>query len=444
MKSTSNLLNDTSSGSWTSPVKEKNISLSVKYLKTFEGVVKQINITTEEIWNESNVEFVICNRTDENCSNVTLNKINGRVYKSKIRNLPNLLPDYKNSNSTDFILSVVTTHQAYNQGIKIEFSNKRPPNHKMYCVFFNFNTSNWSEEGCAWGGALNPTTCTCNHLSAFTILMSKTPEEIPYSDMLTYIGLGLSIFSLFLCLVIEFVVWNTVVKSNIAHFRHTVLVNLALCLLIAHCTFLAGSFTKQTSSQWCFALTVMKHFCFLAAFFWMLCMSMGLLHQMIFVFVQLRKKVYLGLCFSLGYVLPLFIVICTVITYGNGAADSYYSMDTCWLLYESSLHGSIHAFVIPVGVIVLVNIFTMVVVITRILKPTLSEGKSNDEKETIRSVIRIVVLLTPSLGLTWIFGFLILMIDFTTHPFSDIVHYAFTFFNSFQVRINHPLHHSLL
>lgn len=447
VKSTSNLLNNTLLNTWKPPVLNSNFTLAVKYLKTFEDVVKQISVDTDnQTFSESNVELMICNETDERCRKTfkfeLSNKTSGKIYQSKIMNLPTLLPDYNNSTTTEYILSVVSSNQA-NQTISIDFPNRRLPNHRMFCVYFDFNISNWNDQGCTWGGANNPNNCICNHLSAFTSLMSRTPEEIPSLDILTYIGLGVSIISLFLCLVIEFVVWNTVVKSNIAHFRHTVLVNLALCLLVAHCSFLAASSPIDTS-QWCLSFTVIKHFCFLAAFFWMLCMSMGLLHQLIFVFVQLRKKVYLGLCFSLGYVIPLVIVMCTVVTYDNGAVQSYYTNETCWLIYDGVLQGSIHAFVIPVGIIVLVNMFTMVVVITRILKPTLSEGKSHDEKEIIRSVIRTVVLLTPSLGLTWVFGFFVLTIDLTLSPFAEIVNYGFTFFNSFQVRINHPLHHSLL
>lgn len=445
VKSSSNLLNTSLLQNWNLPVAETNYSLAVTYLKAVEGVVNRIETTMDEAYNEENVQLMICNKSVKECSdrfNITFSdKTEGIVYQTRIKNLPSLLPKFQNSDPSEFILSVT----ANNAGkISMKFPIQRLPNHQIFCVYFNFTKSAWSDEGCKWGGALRPNLCTCNHLSAFASLMSKTAVKLIYMNELTYTGLGFSICSLVLCLAIEFVVWNTVVKSNISHFRHTVLVNIALCLLIAHCSFLGASSQNSTISQWCLAFTVMKHFCFLAVFFWMLCMSMGLLHQMIFVFVQLRKKVYLGLCFFLGYVCPLFIVICTVITYDNGAVDSYYENETCWLKYDGALRGSIHTFVIPVGVTVLVNMFTVVVVISRILKPTLSEGKSHDEKETVRSVIRTVVLLTPTLGITWIFGFFVLMVDLTMDPVAQIVNYAFTFFNSFQVSINHPVLHYLL
>ncbi|XP_053093427.1 adhesion G-protein coupled receptor F2 isoform X2 [Pangasianodon hypophthalmus] len=438
MKTSSNLLNDSLLINWKDNDKKpsnQTHSLAVKYLSAIEGFVNRIETTMDEPHTEENVQLLICNISVEKCStafNITFpdekEKIK-TVYQTRINNLPGLLPKFKDNDPSEFLLSV--TAESVHR-ILIEFPTKRLPNHQILCLHFNFTTSEWSTEGCSWGGVHKPNLCECNHLSVFTSLMSKKAVELMYMTEITKTGLVFSICSLVLCLAIEFVVWNTVVKSNISHFRHTVLVNITLCLLVAHCSFLAASSPGSSANQWCLALTVMKHFCFLAVFFWMLCMSMGLLHQMIFVFVQLRKKVYLGLCFSLGYICPLLIVICAIITYDNGAADSYYVNETCWLKYESVLRGSIHTFVIPVGVIVLVNMFTMVVVISRILKPTLSEGKTHDEKEIVRSVIRTVVLLTPTLGITWIFGFFVLTLDLTMAPLAQIVNYGFTFFNSFQ------------
>ncbi|XP_047677319.1 adhesion G-protein coupled receptor F1 isoform X2 [Tachysurus fulvidraco] len=433
LKSSSNLLNDSLLDNWQSPL-NNTYTLPILYLKAVEGMVSRINVSMQKPIEEKNVQLMICNTSVSTCTdefniNFTDKTATETVYQTRIKNLYDLLPNYENSVPSEFILSVTANKSGK---ILMNFPKQRLPNHKIFCVFFNFTTRNWSDNGCIWGGVLQPNTCTCDHFSAFTSLMSSEPVELPYMNMITYTGLGFSICSLVLCLAIEFVVWNTVVKSNISHFRHTVLVNIALCLLLAHCGFLASSTKNSTLSQWCQSLTVLKHFCFLAVFFWMLCMSMGLLHQMIFVFVQLRKKVYLGLCFFLGYVCPLFIVISAVITYDNGKLDSYYVNETCWLKYEGELKGSIHSFVIPVGVIVLVNMFTMVVVISRILKPTLSEGKSYDEKEVVRSVIRTVVLLTPTLGITWIFGFFIPSTDLTYEPFAQIVNYGFAAFNSFQ------------
>ncbi|XP_049319257.1 adhesion G-protein coupled receptor F3 [Astyanax mexicanus] len=438
-KSTSNLLNGSLNDSWKSY--NVNESLASTYLKAIEDVINQTYLPTGHTDNDliqENVQITIYKGSDANSTSINSFKVNATcqsnspTVQTAIKNLASKLPNNLNKQETDpsdIILSVIADNC---NKIKLELRKDRLPNHEMYCVFWNFNTSQWSDEGCKWGGVDNPNICECQHLSAFTILMAKEPIKLLYNEELTYAGLGLSIGSLTLCLVIEFLVWNAVVKSNIAHFRHTVLVNIMVSLLIADCSFLASPTPSSNPSNWCLSLTVMKHFCYLAVFFWMMCLGLGLLHQVIFVFVHLRKKVYLGLCFFLGYVCPLLIVVVTFISHNNGATGSYYSTETCWLMYKGVLKGSIYAFLLPVFVIVFVNMFTMAIVISRILKPTLSEGSSHDEKEVARSIVKTVVLLTPTLGITWILGLFMQMLDLTKQPYAQIVNYAFTFFNSFQ------------
>ncbi|XP_017555433.1 adhesion G-protein coupled receptor F3-like isoform X3 [Pygocentrus nattereri] len=443
LKSLSNLLNGSLNDSWRPVGNEGNYTLALKYLRAVDGIINQTKFATAtNQFQQENVQVKIYNKSDpstqktfssefgvsvsitETVSNVSVQT----AFKNLGSKLPNTL-DGKETVPSEIILLVKADKKTK---ISAEYNQQRLPNHEMYCVYLNEDNSTWSEGGCKWGGVSKPKLCTCDHLSAFTILMAKHPIELKYMEELTYTGLGFSIVSLTLCLVIEFLVWNAVVKTNIAHFRHTVLVNITVCLLIAHCSFLAAPVPSASPPYWCLPLTVMKHFCFLAAFFWMLCLSLGLLHQVIFVFVHLRKKVYLGLCLFLGYICPLVIVIVTFITYDNGRPGSYYSGETCWLIYEAALKGSIHAFLFPVFIIVFVNMFTMVVVISRILKPNLSEGSSHDEKEVARSIVKTIVLLTPTLGITWILGLFVLMLDLTTTPYAQIVNYAFTFFNSFQ------------
>ncbi|KAL7862174.1 hypothetical protein SRHO_G00136150 [Serrasalmus rhombeus] len=444
LSSSSNLLNGSLNDSWRPVGNVGNYALALKYLRTVEGIIDQTNLinihkTDMSQLQQTNVQ-IIYNKSDPSTPQtfssdfgVSVTEISSNIsVQTAFKNLGSKLPSTLNNIETvpsETVLSVIGDKKTK---ISVEYNQERLPNHEMYCVYWDDINSEWSEEGCKWGGVSKPKLCMCEHLSAFTILMAKHPIELKYMEELTYTGLGFSIVSLTLCLVIEFLVWNAVVKTNIAHFRHTVLVNITVCLLIAHCSFLAAPVPSASPHYWCLPLTVMKHFCFLAAFFWMLCLSLGLLHQVIFVFVHLRKKVYLGLCLFLGYICPLVIVIVTFITYDNGRPGSYYSGETCWLIYEAALKGSIHAFLFPVFIIVFVNMFTMVVVISRILKPNLSEGSSHDEKEVARSIVKTIVLLTPTLGITWILGLFVLMLDLTTTPYAQIVNYAFTFFNSFQ------------
>ncbi|XP_016370669.1 adhesion G protein-coupled receptor F5-like [Sinocyclocheilus rhinocerous] len=430
----SNALNKT--GAWNNP-QTKNTDLSVTYLQTIEQIILNSNLTMNHPQNSYNVKLAVCNKTGgAHCSNFNASvSPDDRVVVVAFRNLHEILPQYEKRPLETTILSVTTVNnekKSISVQMTFDYGEKRLRNHEMYCVFWDEKNSTWSSEGCKWGGAENQKLCTCTHNSAFTVMMSKNAETLPYMKELTYVGLGISVVSLVLCLIIEFLVWEAVVKSDISNFRHAALVNISLCLLFAHCGFLASSDPKAIPEHWCSILTVAKHFFFLAVFFWMLCLSVVLLHQMIFVFDQLRKKVFLVLSITVGYVCPLICVATTYITFENGKEGKYYSTDTCWLIYQGVLKGSLFSFVIPALTIVMVNLFTLVVVIMKIVTPAVSDSKAQDHKDVAKGMIKTVVFLSPVLGITWLLGVLVLHLDLTQKPFAQIVSYAFTLFNSLQ------------
>uniref|UniRef100_A0A3P9C4J4 G-protein coupled receptors family 2 profile 2 domain-containing protein n=1 Tax=Maylandia zebra TaxID=106582 RepID=A0A3P9C4J4_9CICH len=227
----------------------------------------------------------------------------------------------------------------------------RPRHFELQCVSWNYNQSKWTDEGCVWGGASKPDECTCNHLTSFAILMSRYPIKIPYMTEITYAGLSASVVSLVISLLIELIVWSKVVKTNTLHLRHTAHVNISLCLLVADCSFLASSQPKSISEIWCRIAALLKHFCYLAMFFWMLSLSTMLLHQAVFLFHKVGKKTYLRFSLILGYVCPFLIVFITFLTNNGGAQDAYFSLETCWLVYSGLLKGTIYTFILPVGII---------------------------------------------------------------------------------------------
>uniref|UniRef100_A0A8C7FLR0 Adhesion G protein-coupled receptor F3b n=1 Tax=Oncorhynchus kisutch TaxID=8019 RepID=A0A8C7FLR0_ONCKI len=370
--------------------------------------------------------------------NVTVTMGTGSMMVKTIgfKSLSNYLPKLQQTDADPNSIVVSTSIGQGSADISIDFQliSERPRNHKIQCVYWDFTISQWSGKGCVWGGPDNENHCECTHLSSFTTLMSKKPENLPYMTEITYVGLGVSIVSLLSCLVIECLVWKSVVKSSVSYCRHTAHINICLCLLVADCSFLASAFPDMIPENWCQIFVVIKHLCYLAMFFWMLCLSIMVLHQMIFMFHQMSKKVCLGLCFSVGYCCPLLIVFITFITYNSGQKDYYYTTEACWLVYGGFLKGSIFAFILPVGTIVVVNVFCMLVVIIRLLRPSL-EVNTKDEKEVAKGILKAVVLLTPIFGGTWIFGFFVLMFDITKGPIAYLVNYAFTLLNAFQVRL---------
>ncbi|XP_043119437.1 LOW QUALITY PROTEIN: adhesion G-protein coupled receptor F1 [Puntigrus tetrazona] len=436
VSSLSNALNKTEP--WKNP-KDGNTNLSLNYLHTVEEIMGNSNLSMNNPYHYDNVKLEPCNKTDgAACGGFNANVTTKGVVVVAFQNLHEILPPFQKRPLNTTILSVTAldnVNKPKSVDMMFEFAKKRLKNYKMHCIYWDENNTEWSSEGCTWGGAQNQQLCTCEHNSAFTIMMSKEEETLPYENELTYAGLGISIVSLVLCLIIEFLVWDTVVKSDISNFRHVALVNISACLLLANCAFLASSDPKtigNTRSQWCSILTVLKHFFFLAVFFWMLCLSLVLLHQMIFVFDQLRKKVFLVLSITVGYVCPLICVTATYIAFDNGKEGEYFSKDSCWLIYQDVMKGSLFSFIIPALTIVIVNLFTLVVVIMKIVSPTVSDSKARDQKDVARAMIKTIVFLSPVLGLTWLLGIFVLYLDLTQTPYAQIVSYAFTLLNSLQ------------
>lgn len=414
--------------------------MSELYLNSVESLVKHIEVNTSESFNSTNLELKFCSSDDCNMTvfgvEVSMNRTTGMMKTIGMKNLMEKL-DNKNfpgRNRTSILMSAtLTNYSDSNITIQMLFPDEQPDATEHLCVYWNTSAGDWSSEGCITNTTEdNQTLCECNHLTSFSVLMSKTANVSSHSlDVITYIGLGVSIVSLLVFLFIEYLVWSAVTKTNLSHFRHTSIVNIAVFRFLADCSFLASAFPNNISDTWCFTFTVCKHLFYLAMFTWMLCLSSMLVHQLIFVFSPVRKRVFMFLSSIVGYVVPIFLVGASYVYYKYTNKD-YYSRQTCWLIYVRLLEGSIHAFLLPVLTIVLANLFSMVVVIVTLVKTSIPDSSKADDKETAKSILKVVVFLTPVFGVTWIVGFLLYTMDEGTTVF-QIVNYTFTILNSFQV-----------
>uniref|UniRef100_A0A673LF16 Adhesion G protein-coupled receptor F3b n=1 Tax=Sinocyclocheilus rhinocerous TaxID=307959 RepID=A0A673LF16_9TELE len=338
-----------------------------------------------------------CNRTVFNVD-VELNATADMVKTVGLQSLANRLPKlgYEDASFPSIVVSsTVENNTQPSVNIKLAFPNEQGSSAKMTCVFWNVTEERWSDDGCEFvKGPGNLASCECNHLTSFSMLMSKHSVSMPFLDQLTYVGLGVSICSLIVYIIIECLVWSAVVKSSLSHFRHTALLNISLCLLLADCSFLASSFPSILNETMCLVLVVARHYFFLAMFFWMLCLSVMLVHQLIFVFSHTGKKMYMILGFTIGYVCPTVTVAVTYVYYDQASDIPYYSSKTCWLTYQSAMQGSIHAFLFPVGTIILVNMFSMMVVIATVLKPSGAESNKKGDKDAAKSIMTVTVAVT--------------------------------------------------
>lgn len=428
----SNLLN----GSWSNVNQSRKEDMAANYLRSVEGLTENINVNNSKEFGSNNLDLKFCSSSDCNVTvfgiDVNLNKTNGTLKAVGIKNLMDKLKNnFRETQYASLILSATLKDKnSLSVKIELDFPRIQSNGDKPYCVFWNTSEGDWSDAGCAvkYGDA-DSTVCECNHLTSFSVLMAKEDISTDVLDMITYVGLGVSIGCLVIFLTVEYLVWAAVVKSNLSHFRHTAIVNIAIFLLLANCSFLVPA--EKFGENWCHFFTVCKHLFFLAMFSWMLCLSVMLVHQLIFVFNPLRKRVFMFLSSIIGYVCPILIVGSSYV-FCKYTEKPYYDKKTCWLVYEGLLRGSIHAFLLPVGAVIFTNLFSMVVVIVTLLKSSVPDGSKSDDKETAKGIIKVVVILTPVFGVTWIIGFGLLLLD-KENPFYTVANYSFTILNSFQV-----------
>uniref|UniRef100_F6XP09 Adhesion G protein-coupled receptor F4 n=1 Tax=Ornithorhynchus anatinus TaxID=9258 RepID=F6XP09_ORNAN len=296
------------------------------------------------------------------------------------------------------------------------------------CVGWHSERRRWDEGVCeTQTDAREKVTCRCTcagPLTAFSILMSPKTIEDPVLFYITCVGLGVSIFSLVLCLLIEAAVWPQVTGTEIAYVRHVCIVNIATSLLLADGWFVASLFFngRTWKHNWCVAVTFFSHFFYLSLFFWMLVKALLILYWILVVFRRLRKSVLTTGAFAVGYGCPLVIAAITVAATEPG--KGYVRREACWLNWENTQ--ALLAFVVPALIIVGVNLVVVLVVAVNTRRPSIGSSKSQD-MVTIARVSKNVAILTPLLGLTWGFG-----VATVVDGSSLIFHVIFSLLNAFQ------------
>ncbi|KAK2856568.1 hypothetical protein Q5P01_005303 [Channa striata] len=386
--------------------------------------------------------------TETNMSNIFITTIIFSTLNNvmPVRNSTNPLNASSNQTISDNVINAAVVLVRLNATVRnvtvsyVKLNNSLTLNPQ--CVFWNFLLFNglgaWDNGGCNFVSDINNTvTCNCNHLTSFSILMAT---DIPASlrealDIITYVGVGISLASLVICLIIEGYVWKAITRNSTAFMRHVAIVNTALSLLIADICFIIGASIAKNLFEnpgedynfpigSCSTATFFMLFFYLALFFWMLVSGLLLFYRTVMVFSHMSKSAMLGVGFALGYGCPLIIAVITVAVTapGNGYIRKDYA---CWLNWTETK--ALLALVIPALTIVFINILIIMVVLYKMLRRGVGDAGQRDEKHTLVVIARCVAILTPLFGLTWSLG-----VGTMVSPTNKGVHIAFAFFNSLQ------------
>ncbi|XP_014060813.1 adhesion G protein-coupled receptor F4 isoform X2 [Salmo salar] len=434
-----------------------NTNLTKNDSSGFLGTVETISNFLTDDFVDIATSSIFLNKTTVNNSVNNLFNLNSSVlidipaseasYSSitiiTFESLDNVLPARNSSSLNNRVNSVNTINGKVvlvkvngtikNVTFRFDVLNKTLANPQ--CVFWNFNLfdglGGWDGKGCELQSDKNGTvTCHCNHLTSFSILMSPfIPAVLRVAlDFITYIGVGISMGCLVVCLIIEMLVWNAVTGNNTSYIRHVSIVNIAFSLLIADIWFIIGAAISENPKKdlpACSTATFFIHFFYLALFFWMLVSGLLLLYRTVMVFSHMSKPAMLAISFSLGYGAPLIIAVITIAVTAPGKQYIRGNDGVCWLNWTESM--ALLAFVIPALTIVVINLLILIVVLFKMLRRGVGDVTQPDERNALVVIARCLAILTPFFGTTWGLG-----VGTMTTPNNLGIHIVFAIFNSLQ------------
>ncbi|XP_046374770.1 adhesion G protein-coupled receptor L3-like isoform X2 [Haliotis rufescens] len=276
----------------------------------------------------------------------------------------------------------------------------------------------WSQDGCSMIQTNDThTTCKCNHLTNFAVLMDITgtklsPGHILSLRIITLVGCIISI----ICLLLT---WITFVAfKNLQCDRTTIHKHLVYSLMLAEIIFVVG--IGQTDLKiLCSIIAGLLHFLFLVAFAWMCLEGVQLYVMLIEVFETERSR--LKWYYLFGYGVPLMIVAISAAVYHQG----YGTEAHCWINTKNHF---IWSFVGPALFVMTVNVAMLSIAIYMMCKHanTANSLKEKSKLQKLRAWIKGSLVLVVLLGLTWSFGILFLNQE------SVAMAYIFTILNSLQ------------
>nr|XP_040023661.1 adhesion G-protein coupled receptor G2-like isoform X2 [Gasterosteus aculeatus aculeatus]XP_040023663.1 adhesion G-protein coupled receptor G2-like isoform X2 [Gasterosteus aculeatus aculeatus] len=307
-------------------------------------------------------------------------------------------------------------------------------NYTASCVFWQITdgTGHWSSAGCSVVNATaEETTCSCNHLTSFAILLdlsrdtSIDPGQLKILTFITYIGCGISTIFLALTL-LTYLSFDKLLRDIPAK----ILVQLCLSLFLLNLVFLLdGWLALFTAPGLCISTAFFLHYFLLTSFTWAGLEALHMYLSIVRVFTPYLSRYMLK--FSLlGWGIPLLVVTVVIsvdkdnyglVTYGKYRNDT--SNDFCWLRNDIAFYVSVVAYFLLVFCLCLLCFIVVLMQLSRIKKQNPhNQAPNRGVMKDMRSIVGLIVLL----GLTWGFSL------FAWGPLYLPFVYLFTIFNSLQ------------
>ena len=263
---------------------------------------------------------------------------------------------------------------------------------------------------------INGTVWVCvNFSSNYTeeSLTNNLTKKNMVLDLLTYVGLTVSILSFILVLVTYslFQELRTLPGIN--------LINLFLAHLLADLVFLSTATVLPELA--CTIVAILLHYFFLVSFMWMSIIAFETWRTFSKIRIQHRnlnrreKCFYLLRKIALGWLPPsVFVGLCVTLDQSHKVDFHYGRRNGCWI---SNPTANLFSFALPVAFAISFNIVFFVLTVIAIRKTGKQARKATyhtANRKTAAVFVKIFILM----GFTWIFGFLqILVSRYFSYPF---------------------------
>ncbi|XP_030253845.1 adhesion G-protein coupled receptor G2-like, partial [Sparus aurata] len=304
------------------------------------------------------------------------------------------------------------------------------------CAFWDFalngGRGGWSTTGCILvNNTQEDTTCSCNHLTAFAILLDLSrdveidPQQVQILTFITYIGCGIS--AIFLSVTLLTYLCFEKLRRDIPA---KILIQLCISLLLLNLVFLLdGWLALYPAIGLCTSTAFFLHYFLLTSFTWAGLEALHMYLSVVQVFTPYLSRYMLK--FSLvGWGIPLLVVIIIIsvdknnyglVTYGRNTGGP--TGDFCWLSNDIAFYVGVVAYFLLIFSLCLLVFILVMVQLARIKKQNPQNQSPNRGVMTdMRSIAGLIILL----GLTW--GFAL----FAWGPLNLPFIYLFTIFNTLQ------------
>ncbi|KAL9950767.1 hypothetical protein ACROYT_G043325 [Oculina patagonica] len=303
--------------------------------------------------------------------------------------------------------------------IKFKMPHDQIVENSTRCVWWDFEKSGWSTEGCSLRGIVNDTIiCECNHMTNFAALVDVDDhsracgKHSKVLSLISYIGCALSILGLSLT-IFTFGFFKKLRKDQIAA---KILLHLCASLLCVLIVFVAGVERGGVSEDVCRIVAALVHYFLLVAFLWMLIEAYFMYQAFVKVFRDYGDYV-MWKCAAMGWGIPFIVVIITLAVDKSSYGGKHYCRIGDIAFFA--------AFMAPVLLVILINTATFSLIMYKLATRPPNAADPDRGTEGLLKIKRAFGILIL-VGITWMFGF------FAISEARLVFQYLFAIFNSLQ------------